>query len=661
MNKQNTTSIKKIPAKQSTKIFLIVLFWLICLFIHGQVKLPKVFSDNMVLQRDLNIPVWGTSEPNSSVTVKIGNTITKTSTDRDGKWELKLPPMKAGGPHLMQVFKNEVPKPEIELKNILIGDVWFASGQSNMEWQVQQSFNAEEEIKKANYPNIRFLKVPHNKEIDLQTDIIGGKWSICDSQSVKTISAVAYYYARELHEELNIPIGILQSTWGGTPVEAWTSREMLLSSEISRNDVLLNDSITPDHFTKDSLDLIRFWDIVYHPKNKTDKTIPGNKIDDSDWPVIEMPKKIMNWDIPIYEGIIWMRKSITIPEKMLGKDLTIHLGLPEMNYSLYFNEHEICKTVWNANPIHHYKLKSETVKKGTNHISVRMAFLWKDGGFNPPADSMYVTDGKNKISLAGSWKFMRDLEPVVPKIYYYHQYPTFLFNAMIHPVIPYGIKGFIWYQGENNVPEAINYRTLFPMMITDWRTRWQQGPLPFLYVQLPNYEASPHKPSLDKWAQLREAQTMALKLPNTGMACIIDIGEAKNIHPKNKQEVGRRLALLAKDKVYSLPVKSSGPFYKSHRIERDKVLIEFSETGKGLCTRENEKLVGFSIAGADKKFYAADAEITKDKVTVYSARVKSPMAVRYAWSDNPDCNLINREGLPAAPFRTDSWRIEEEE
>ncbi|KAA3438597.1 sialate O-acetylesterase [Rufibacter hautae] len=623
--------------------------------VFGQVRLPKVFSDHMVLQRGRAIPVWGTAQPGKQISVEFGGQKIKTTTGQDGKWMVHLPQMKAGGPHLMQVSEEDKTKPVILFKDVLIGDVWLASRQSNMEWQVQQAMNAETEIKNAHYPNIRFFNVPHDKKTNVQTDVLAGSWQPIDSLTVKTASAVAYYFARELQADLKVPIGILQSTWGGTPVEAWISREQLLSSPITQRTVLQNDTVTEKHFLKDSLDLVRFWDIVYNPKNKTDKTIPNPNYNDAKWPELVMPATLKNLNLPGYEGMMWLRKTIHLPQNLFGKEVTLHFGHPEMNYSLYFNGKEIAKNVWNAKPTHHYRIPANLVKQGKNVIAVRMAFLWTGGGFNPPAEEMYLTDGTAKLSLAGGWKYRKDLEPTLPTIKNYHQFPTYLFNAMINPVIPYGINGVIWYQGENNVSAPVDYRTLFPMMINDWRIRWQQGYFPFLYVQLANYMKRQPEPSQSDWATLREAQTLALAQPNTAMATIIDLGEADNIHPKNKQEVGRRLALLAKKLVYKKAVQASGPMYQNHQIEGNQIRIKFSETGAGLATRGNGKPTGFAIAGSNQKFYWADAVIEGNTVKVSSAQVKNPVAVRYAWADNPECNLINKDGLPANPFRTDDW------
>jgi len=525
-----------------------------------------------------------------------------------------------------------------------------------MELQVKEAKNAKDEITAANYPNIRFFFVPHSKSVKPETDILGGSWNVCDSINVKTASAVAYYFARKIHTDINVPIGILQTTWGGSPVETWTSKEMLLTSPITRNKVMANDTVNPSHFVKDSLDLVHFWDIVYHPKNQTEKAIPQLTYDDSKWSEVKIPSILKTSGIPFYEGLIWLRKDIEIPENFDAANVSLNLGHPEMNYSVYLNGNEICKTVWNANKNHTYSIPAEFIHKDRNNLSVRMAYLWGGGGFNPPADEMYMTDGKSKISIAGNWKYKIDMEPSLPKIHNYQYYPTLLYNAMINPLIPYGLKGFLWYQGEANDTLAYNYRTLFPMLITDWRIRWQQGYLPFLYVQLPNFKKQQVQPMESEWAELREAQSLALSQPNTGMVCAIDLGVADNIHPTNKQDVGLRLALAAEKTAYGKTGIASNPLFDKYKISSSTIEISFKEIGSGIKTIDNLVPREFTIAGADKKFYNATAQIQGNKIIVSSAKVANPVAVRYAWSNNPDCNLVNAEGLPVVPFRTDNWK-----
>jgi sialate O-acetylesterase len=622
----------------------------------AQITMPKIFGDKMVLQRGINIPVWGSASPGITVIAKLGKESVTTVADKKGKWMIRFPKFKAGGPYLLTVAEAGKPATAITFKDVLIGDVWLASGQSNMEWEVQQAQDAKNEIAKADYPQIRFIVVSHNKTLTAQDDILAANWKVCDTTNVAKFSAVAYYFSRKIHADQHVPVGIIQSTWGGTPVESWTSREQLLTSPVSKATILNNDTLTEKAFIKDSLDQIRFWDIVYNPQLNIDQLLTATDYDDTEWPAIEMPKTINDFAIGPYEGIMWMRKKITLPASFSGKEIALHIGHPEMNYSLYFNGKEICKAVWNNASPHSYRIPANLVTGGEYVISLRIAMLWGGGGINPPADDMYITDGTSKISLAGKWLYQKDKEPSMPKLHYYQQYPTVLFNAMIHPLIPYAIKGAIWYQGENNAAAAYDYRQLFPLLIKDWRQRWKQGDFPFLYVQLANYMKKQPTPSESNWAELREAQTKTLALPNTAMACIIDIGDAENIHPANKQEVGRRLALNANRLVYKQHVIASGPAFKDFKIEGNLIRIRFENVGAGLNTSDHENITGFAIAGADKKFYWANASIEKNMIIVHSDKVPKPKAVRYAWADNPACNLINSEGLPAIPFRTDDWK-----
>ena len=641
------------------KIVLSIVLSSFVALVSAQISLPKVFADNMVLQRDLEIPVWGNSSSAATIVAELENTKATTTADNDGKWMLRLPKFKAGGPYTLKIYEKGKPAEGIVLKGILVGDVWLASGQSNMEWQVQQAKDADQEITNAKFPQIRFLVVDHSKEIKLQSDISSGKWEVCDSANVNEFSAVAYFFSRKIHRDQNVPIGIIQSTWGGTPIEAWTSREMLLTSPITRENTLAMDTLTLDRedLVADSLSWVRIWEIVYNPQNNADKIFTAADYDDVAWAEIDMPNVLKDFGIGSYEGMVWLRKKITLPESFAGKDLTISLGHPEMTYSLYFNGKEICKNVWYSDSTHSYTVPASLVQQtGENTIAVRVAMLWGGGGLNPPADELYITDADSSISLAGRWLYQKDLEPSFPKILNYQYYPTVLFNSMINPLIPYGIKGFIWYQGESNAAAAYNYRDLFPMLITDWRQRWQQGNLPFLFVQLANYMERKPLPAESEWAELREAQTMTLSQPNTGMACAIDIGEAGSIHPVNKQEVGRRLALIANKMVYQQDGVASGPIYKDFKKEGNGIRIRFSSIGSVLSTQDGKEVTGFAIAGSDKRFHWAKAVIEGNEVIVYSDKVTEPVAVRYAWADNPECNLINSEGLPAVPFRTDDWK-----
>lgn len=483
----------------------------------AELKLPALISDGMVLQRDKEVVIWGWAEPGELISVN-GSWQNKemiATADMDGEWTLKMDPHEAGGPYELTINGER----KITIKNIMFGEVWVCSGQSNMEWIVANSADAEKEIAAADYPNIRMFTVVKRVAEEPQADC-QGKWDVCNSQTVPKFSAVGYYFGRELHKELQVPIGLIHTSWGGTPAEAWTKREVV-------------------------------------------KKLP------------ECAEIFQRYD-------------------------------------------EAAKQVQQIQKEYEEKLEQ-----------------WKQS-----ADS----EGKEAPQ-----------KPEIPMRLRYPMVAFSLYNAMISPLLNYRIQGAIWYQGEANADRAYQYRKLFPAMIQNWREDWKQGDFPFIFVQLANFMAIKPEPADSAWAELREAQLQTLELPNTGMAVIIDIGEAKNIHPKNKQDVGRRLALWALANTYGKELVYSGPIYKSMKIEGNKIILQFEHVGGGLTAGGNEPLKGFAVAGEDRKFVWADAEIVGNTVVVSSENVSAPVAVRYAWADNPQCNFYNKEGLPASPFRTDDW------
>ena len=623
---------------------------------NAQLTMPRIFSDNMVLQRNAPIPLWGNAHKNSEIKIEIGINQYSTKVDTNSKWIYYLPKMAAGGPYLLVVkeITNNTVIAEKRFENVMIGDVWLASGQSNMELQLKDSKNPNQEISHAQFPNIRFFQVPRTIETKPQTDIKSGKWKQCDSSSVGEFSAVAYYFSKQIHQQQNIAIGIIESTWGGTPVEAWTSEEILTTIPECAKKIEENKAanITYQSFTLDEENEKVFFDIAFNSLNGLQLHYAENSFNDNSWKTITMPKAFKEIDNS-YQGILWLRKTIQIPESMYGKDLQINLGYPDMLYNLYVNNHEICKNVWNAEKKHVYRIPAEYLQKKNNIITLRLAVMWGGGGLNEPTDSLYITDETQKISLAGEWRYIQNAEQAFPIIKNYHKYHTYMFNGMINPIIPYALTGFLWYQGEENAGYPDTYETMFPLLIQDWRNRWKQGNLPFIYVQLPNYMKRKENPSESDWAIIREAQAKALTLPNTGMATTIDLGEWDNIHPKNKKDVAYRLALAANHVAYSKNIVYSGPVFESKKIEGSKIRIHFINTGSGLTTKDNSKISGFSIAGTDGIYYWATATIDGNDVLVESENVSTPKSIRYAWADNPDCNLYNKEGLPAVPFRTD--------
>ncbi|MBE9510177.1 MAG: beta galactosidase jelly roll domain-containing protein [Bacteroidetes bacterium] len=628
--------------------------------IYAEVKPARIFSSNMVLQQGTKIPVWGWADNGEKVSVTLNGNTLETIADEGGKWMVKFPQMQYGGPHTMTIEGENT----IIFKNIMIGEVWICSGQSNMAFALNQSSNGKEEIANSDYPEIRLFIVPRKIAQYPQSDIEEGEWVPCSPEASASFSAVGYFFGKKLHQDLNVPVGLIQSTWGGTVAESWTS----------------GNTIKDDPDFKEKYKELLGLDIKNYKQHQEEiyKEILGGEIllkdeglidgvahyaapdfDDSDWKTIHVPDFWENQGYKFIDGIAWYRKEIILTKEQAQRDCELHLGKIDDSDITWINEEQIGSTINEYNRFRNYPITTGLLKEGKNILAVRVEDTGGRGGISSdqPGD-IHLLSGKQKIFLAGAWKFKLtkvDLRVTYPGP---NSFPTLLYNGMINPIVPYAIKGVIWYQGESNANRAKQYRRIFPNMITDWRTNWENNDFPFLFVSLANYKEVPPEPGESSWAELREAQTMALKLKGTGMALAIDIGEANDIHPKDKQTVGNRLVLTALKKGYHKDIVYSGPLYLSMKVKENKVEIIFSETGNGLISNNSsDDIKGFSIAGADKQFFWAEAKIVAgNKVVVWCNDVKSPVAVRYAWADNPGpLNLYNKEGLPANPFRTDSW------
>ncbi|MBN1422671.1 MAG: sialate O-acetylesterase [Planctomycetes bacterium] len=486
--------------------------------VSADVKLPSIIGEHMVLQAERPIPFWGWADAGEKVVVEAGGRRGETTAGADGRWKVVLEPIEAGGPITVAIQGKNA----IRFQDVLVGDNWVCSGQSNMQFAVANSNDAQKEIAAANYPKIRLFSVERRVAHEPQTDC-KGEWVVCTPQTVPGFSAVGYFFGRDLHKELGTPVGLIHTSWGGTPAESWTTRETLEA----------NPLYAP---------LLKRWADI-------EKNYPEAKAK--------------------FDAAMAAWREAAEKAKAEGKAAPRRPGAPT-------------------------------------------------GPDNP------------------------------------HN-PSTLYNAMIAPIVPFGIGGAIWYQGESNAGRAYQYRTLFRDMIEDWRMVWGQGDFPFLFVQLANFMATKPEPVESEWAELREAQTMTLSLPRTGMALAIDIGEANDIHPRNKQEVGRRLALAGLAIGHRKRVAYSGPRYGSMDVEGKQIRIQFRYAYEGLVAKGGEPLKGFAIAGKDRKFVWADARIDGRSVVVWSDKVPEPVAVRYAWADNPVCNLYNGADLPAVPFRTDNW------
>jgi sialate O-acetylesterase len=650
-------------------VFMIVL--MSSVFALAEVKLPAILGDHMVLQRDAKVRIWGFAAPGEKVSVHFRKQQAVTQADAKGNWAVLLKPMRAGGPDNLTV----IGKNTITLKDILVGEVWVCSGQSNMQYPVCASADSAKETAAANYPQIRLFTVTCASSAKPLNEV-SGSWTTCTPQTVPGFSAVAYYFGRGIHKYLNIPIGLINASWGGTNAETWTPREgfAMYPALKSFSDLLELADKNMAAATQKYLEKYSEWAKATHkddPGNMGFKngwaTIDANT---KDWQTIELPGSIdaLNGSTD-FEGIAWVRKEFTLPPVYAGKNLELQAGCIDDFDTTYFNGVQVGKmdrdSFYAYQTPRVYKIPGSLVKTGKNVVAIRIVDDLFFGGIHA-ADICLVPTGKNvppAVSIKGPWKVNVELQfqpvhrelakPQPPDTSGAPNTPTTLYNAMIHPLTPFAIRGAIWYQGENNAGKGYEYRSLFPALIQGWRKAWDEGDFPFYFVQLANFMAVKPEPSESGWAELREAQFLTLKLNNTGMAVIIDIGDAGDIHPKNKQDVGKRLAQWALAKTYGQKkVVFSGPLYKSMKVKGDKIQIEFDCVGGGLVAK-GDNLTGFAIAGTDRKFVWAQAKIEGDRVIVWSDKVGKPVAVRYAWADNPVCNLYNKADLPACPFRTD--------
>lgn len=647
-------------------ICMAVALWGCTGVLQAKVVLPSVFTDNMVLQQKTDITFYGDATKNKQLTVKTGwnGKEYHTEADGQGKWSLKIPTPAAGGPYEITFSDGK----KLQLKNVMIGEVWFCSGQSNMEMPVAgwgKVMNYEQEIAEAAYPAIRLFQVKKNTSLAPLKEVestLGG-WQECSSATVPEFSALAYFYARALWKELNVPIGVIDCTWGGTPAEAWTSHETLRQVMGFREemDKLERLGFDPNRMEQAYSEERAHWQSLFTEKDKGMEngklcwTAPS--LSEEDWQTISLPGYWEGKGLKDFDGIIWFRRSLEIPAEWAGKPLTLRLGMIDDEDITYFNGVEIARGAGYMTP-RTYTIPAKLVKAGKAVLAVRVSDFGGEGGIHGKAEELYVEADGKRICLAGDWKYriglsLKGFPPAPVSPVQSSSYPTVLFNAMVKPWTAFPIKGVIWYQGEANVGRPEQYGDLFPAFITDWRRQWRSD-FPFYFVQLANFMESKEIQPDSEWAALREAQTKALKLDQVGMAVTIDIGLADDIHPKNKQEVGRRLALVALAGSYGKNVSGSAPVFRNYRIKGDKMELDFGQKQDGFQIK-GTTLKGFTIAGPDRVFYPAEAMVQNGKIIVFSPEVSIPLAARYGWADNPDCNLYGENGLPVAPFRTDCW------
>lgn len=632
-------------------VIVIMFFFFACFQTQAQIELPQIIRDSMILQRDSKIKIWGWASNGEKVSVKFNGKTYHAKTN-DGKWILQLPAMKAGGPYTMKIAGRN----KIVLHDILIGDVWLCAGQSNMEHQMKlHSVKYGDEIAHADYSQIRQFKVPNvTNLISPQNNLPGGAWKRADSSNVMDFSVVAYFFAKALYQKYHVPVGIINASWGGIPIEAMMSEESLQlfpniiqTVEKNKDTAYVND-VNRKAFAQ--MHLIR------QPEDKgiTEKWFEPS-YQPKEWRRIAIPGFWEDQGVKDLNGIVWYRKEIDVPAGMIGKPAKVFLGRIVDADELYINGQKVGSTDY-MYPQRRYTIPDGVLKAGKNLFVVRVTNNCGKGGFVPDKPYKLIA-GSDTISLIGYWQYKVDAVFTprdAPGMIALQNQPTALYNSMIAPLINYNIKGFLWYQGESNTGKPDEYANLQPAMIRDWRSKWHEDDLPFLFVQLPGFMDYTYSPVESEWAIFREAQAKSLSLSNTGMAVTVDIGEWNDVHPDDKKDVGERLALAAEKIAYYENIVCSGPIYQSQTIEGNKIVLSFTDVGSGLTTNDDESLTEFAIAGNDKKFVQANAKIEGDKVIVWSDEISSPKYVRYAWADDPPHpNLFNKEGLPASPFRTD--------
>ncbi len=646
------------------KINLLTLLAVILSFsiIKADVSLPSFFSDNMVLQADEPIPIWGTATPGEKINVTLGKITIPTQADTEGNWKLIFPPLIADTKTEMIIEG----KNKLVLKNVILGDVWFLSGQSNMEMELKDCTNLQLALADANYPSIRFFRNAHNLAAE-PINNANGSWQTLSPQTAPSLSGVGFYFSRDIFKKTKRPVGLIISAWGGTPAEAWTPKEGLQSKGFT---AMLNlaekqknaNLISLESLSKQAELLEKTKDLEDPVDTPEQQTWALPKTPVKKWKTMSLPQQWEKAGLQI-DGVVWFRKEIKLPKNWARKELVLELGAIDDFDTTYFNGIQVgavgpaVKNWW----IHprKYIIPANLVKAGKNVIAVRVFDNYLGGGFIGEVQEMKISlldKTGNPISLAGTWAYQvaygEDRSMFMQNI---QHTPTALYNGMVAPFIKTPIKGVLWYQGESNADRAWQYRTLFPTMIESWRKAWNRD-FYFYFVQLANFMQQKNETGESVWAELRDAQASALKLPKTGMATAIDIGDANDIHPKNKKTLGERLAKIAGKEIFNIPGEAYGPTYKSSAIETIAIRISFNNA-KDLKTTDGQHPTGFAIAGADGIFKWANAKIDGESVIVWNDKIKSPVAVRYLWADNPKCNLVNGAGLPAFPFRTDTFKL----
>ncbi|MDL5512877.1 sialate O-acetylesterase [Arenibacter sp. M-2] len=623
---------------------------------YGQIKPAQIFTDHMVLQRDMEIPVWGFAKPGDVISVQIESHKTTTTTDSNGRWKCKLPSMPAGGPYKMSIQSIS---DAILISDVMIGEVWFASGQSNMEHNLggwpwiphSQIKNYEQELKDLDYPQIRMFTVPKLASPVEMDDLRGGIWELPTLNTLPSFSASAWFFAKELTKDLGVSVGIIHSSWGGTAIAPWMDRQALKTFE---NDISVPEvpkSFNRDKWVEDAntswSSYIAFRERISNSGLDRVSFLSNSSQSEAPWKVL---KKITEPD-GTSSSWIWLKKELHLSDSTNSMEWCLELGYLNRQAHVFLNGLEIGYFLYPKKA--KIELPPNTLKKGKNVILIRIAQPWGIPKVEGNKFTLISNTDKKKIDITNNWWILKPEVSPKPHGKLNIGSATYLFNGMVAPVIPYAIRGFLWNQGESDAGRSDFYKKAFPALITEWRKRWGKADIPFIFVQSTNYQPSWSKPE-ESWsrASLRLAQAEALTLPNTSMVVSMDIGDKYDVHPANKQDFGYRMAIQALSKVYGKDIQSDGPRYKSHFIQGNTLIVNLEEVNGLLSSTHNDSICGFELAGKEGEFYDAQARIHGDQIYIASKKIESPIEVRYAWSDNPECFIYDSEELPLAPFST---------
>lgn len=628
--------------------------------LQAQLRIAKPFGNHMVLQRNKPLPVWGWSAKNDNIEVIFNQYALHAKSDANGKWMVQFPAMKEGGPFQLQVkSKNEV----ILLEDVMLGEVWLCSGQSNMEFNMRDAFHYNTAAASVKQNDIRQFIVPSEVSLQPKDSIAGGEWVLANSETLGNYTAVGYSFAKELASQLHVTVGLIKDAWGGSQIEGWISKDAMKESE----ELKQYASTFPENWDQADAQLLKNLQKKLSTKNNQLPNTNLNYLLSNDSTAFDgwlpyAPPSQWDWQgIWAFRGAGFFERTLTVDPIDVSKSSTLSLGDNDGAFQLYINGKLIKEGQGKNSRL--FQIPANTWKQGRNilliHQDMQVDPSWFGNGFSGEASTLFLKfDGYSQSLSGNGWKMVPDFKSSWNYIHAQNNAGAIIYNAMIHPIIPYAIQGVLWYQGESNAERAYQYRKSFPLLIESWRKEWREE-FPFYFVQLSSYGKFPNSNQGSEWAELREAQSMTLSLAKTGMAVTTDIGNPENVHPRNKEEVGKRLAANALVNTYHLPKAIfCGPIYRSVIFKHDIAEISFDHVGQGWLVKDQYGYIkGFEIAGADKKFYYAQAKIEGDKIIVWNDKVIEPKSVRYGWTDAPiDVNLFNQEGFPAAPFRTDQWK-----